>query len=398
MSHIVEFSVNGLAGRNGECAFRLNDDLNIFFGLNGCGKTSLLKILHSAMSGDASILRTVPFRSASVRIYSRTYDIVVTRSIEKQPAPDSQMELEPRVKSAVDEVATIRRRLSGSIFRRPMHDRQLEWNTDQVHIKTKRWRHRYLPTSRLYTDSGSLPLSLDLNDPFTDSTLEENLDAFFGQTLSRLWLQYSSELLSKVGEAQENAIAAILRDVFDSDLQSDNKVDDIDLERAYRRASKFLAGRSSTSVLGSEEEFNSKYQTNSGLRAVVNEIYTVEGKIEAITVSRDRLQQLIQTMFSGPKSVRFTDQAIRIETAENEDIGIAKLSSGEKHVLKLFIEALLVEDSSILIDEPELSLHLDWQRRLVNDLRLLNSGAQYILASHSPDIMADVDDSKIFRL
>jgi len=51
-----------------------------------------------------------------------------------------------------------------------------------------------------------------------------------------------------------------------------------------------------------------------------------------------------------------------------------------------------------MIDEPELSLHVDWQRRLVENMTLLNPSAQYIFATHSPEIMADVDDSKIFRL
>ena len=64
MSHIVEFSISGLAGRKDVYSQVLDRHLNVFFGLNGSGKTSLLKILHSAMSGESRILRNVPFSSA----------------------------------------------------------------------------------------------------------------------------------------------------------------------------------------------------------------------------------------------------------------------------------------------------------------------------------------------
>ncbi len=87
MSHVLEFQIEGLAGRGDVTAIKLNRDLNIFFGFNGSGKTSLLKILHSAMLADASLLRSVPFRAAEVKIYSKTYNCVIKRSIQKNEAP-----------------------------------------------------------------------------------------------------------------------------------------------------------------------------------------------------------------------------------------------------------------------------------------------------------------------
>jgi AAA15 family ATPase/GTPase len=66
MSHIMKFSIKELAGRKKEYTRILNEDINIFFGLNGSGKTSLLKILHAAMSMDRDILRNVPFKQANI--------------------------------------------------------------------------------------------------------------------------------------------------------------------------------------------------------------------------------------------------------------------------------------------------------------------------------------------
>jgi predicted ATP-dependent endonuclease of OLD family len=52
----------------------------------------------------------------------------------------------------------------------------------------------------------------------------------------------------------------------------------------------------------------------------------------------------------------------------------------------------------IIIDEPELSMHIDWQHDLLAALRVLNPQCQIIVATHSPEVMADVPDDKIFRL
>jgi ABC-type cobalamin/Fe3+-siderophores transport system ATPase subunit len=59
MSYITEFSICDLAGSDKVYSQKLNKDVNVFFGLNGSGKTSLLKILHSATSDDTNILVNV---------------------------------------------------------------------------------------------------------------------------------------------------------------------------------------------------------------------------------------------------------------------------------------------------------------------------------------------------
>src|SRR5260221_196057 len=83
MAHITYFSIEGLAGRKEPCSYSLNKEINVFFGVNGSGKTSLLKILHSAVSGDAAILLNVPFKRAMVHVYSKTHDIEFVRTLEK---------------------------------------------------------------------------------------------------------------------------------------------------------------------------------------------------------------------------------------------------------------------------------------------------------------------------
>lgn len=114
--------------------------------------------------------------------------------------------------------------------------------------------------------------------------------------------------------------------------------------------------------------------------------------------SRDMLQKLISKMFTANKSIHFGDKSIQVKSMSGEDIGLATLSSGEKHLLKILVESLLIGDSSLIIDEPEISMHIDWQKDLVSSIRALNADAQLIFATHSPEIMADISDDKIFRI
>jgi len=131
---------------------------------------------------------------------------------------------------------------------------------------------------------------------------------------------------------------------------------------------------------------------------VVHDIDVVENSISAAMTSRNSLQDLISNMFTANKKIRFTDESIEVNTLSGEKIGLASLSSGEKHLLRILVQALLIGESSLMIDEPEISLHVDWQKALIHSMRTLNPDAQLILATHSPEIMVDVADDKIFRI
>ena len=66
-----------------------------------------------------------------------------------------------------------------------------------------------------------------------------------------------------------------------------------------------------------------------------------------------------------------------------------RLSSGEKQLLLIFATVLAQEcrPAILLMDEPELSLHFDWQSGLIADIRRLNPHVQLILSTHSPAII-----------
>lgn len=72
-----------------------------------------------------------------------------------------------------------------------------------------------------------------------------------------------------------------------------------------------------------------------------------------------------------------------------------KLSSGEKQVLILLTESLLQggESKIFIADEPELSLHIDWQSKILPSIRNLNANAQIIVATHSPEVAGEYPDN-----
>jgi predicted ATP-dependent endonuclease of OLD family len=401
MSHIVEFSITGLAGRKDVYARTLDRHVNVFFGLNGSGKTSLLKILHSAMSSDPRSLRNVPFRDAEVKVYSIYYDRVFTHTISMEPTkPAKRMELEADTSELFSSFAEYLDFSSDEVLRRiVLADRELPAWTEEPDIRSedqRGWAHRYLPTSRLYLGRRTVESKLLRSSPGALS--EDWLDQYYAETLQSLWRDYYHDILAAASEAQEDGLASILKAVLSGKKQPKETLRKVDLETAYDRVAKFLQRQGSPGILGSLETFKKHYEENPQLRNVVSDINEIEKRIAEATAPRDKLQTLIQNMFAVNKTVHFRDRSIDVVTDDEEEIGLSTLSSGEKHVLRIFIETLLAEGNTILIDEPELSMHVDWQRELIATMRQLNRSAQIILATHSPEIMADVSDDRIFRL
>ena len=67
------------------------------------------------------------------------------------------------------------------------------------------------------------------------------------------------------------------------------------------------------------------------------------------------------------------------------------LSSGEKQLLVILLTALVQDNRPgvLFMDEPEISLHIEWQKRLITLIRTLNPNVQIILCTHSPAIIMD---------
>ena len=131
------------------------------------------------------------------------------------------------------------------------------------------------------------------------------------------------------------------------------------------------------------------YQVNIGNR-IIAELQA--GRTEAaqqLSEKKTRVQDLVDDLFAetGKRIVR-TENEIRF-TQIGETLMPYQLSSGEKQMLAILL-TVLVEDNQpyvLFMDEPEVSLHIEWQKRLIDLCRELNPNVQIILTTHSPAVV-----------
>jgi ABC-type cobalamin/Fe3+-siderophores transport system ATPase subunit len=388
VAHIVEFKVTGLAGRAKPIRRKLDRHVNVFFGLNGSGKTSLLRILDAAMAGTVGTLRQVPFETAEVSIYSEKREMVFTRSIKKSA-----------LQTRTGEVVTADQLVYQVDIESQSQERSAWTTTPEVpHGGSGSFTHTFLPITRMYAPqvtSRSVLALRELHGRETASFVEQQLNEGYADSLQRLWNQYISTIQVKVRQAQAEGLANILRAVLSS-REGEHK-EEVDPAVAFSRISSFLRRQGSPQALPSARTFTSRYREDPRLRSVVADIDQVEREIEEAMSPRTKLQQLIARLFTG-KEVRFGDRGIEVLTANEGTFDVGQLSSGEKQVLLLLIDVLRVGSNTLLIDEPELSMHVDWQQTLIRSMRELNPNAQLIMATHSPEVMADVADRHIFSI
>ena len=134
------------------------------------------------------------------------------------------------------------------------------------------------------------------------------------------------------------------------------------------------------------------YQVNIGNRII--ELLTSgvpEDQLKATEVSRPktRFQDLIDDLFqeTGKKIIRKSNE---IQFEQDGDILTPyQLSSGEKQMLVILLTVLVQDNQhcTLFMDEPEISLHVEWQQRLISLIRCLNPNVQIILTTHSPALI-----------
>lgn len=99
------------------------------------------------------------------------------------------------------------------------------------------------------------------------------------------------------------------------------------------------------------------------------------------------------------KKIKFKEQKMFFENGDKK-IELEQLSSGEKQLLIILLNVLLQDkkDYILLMDEPEISLHITWQQMLIEKILLLNPNCQLIIATHSPSVFGKGWRDKIVRM
>jgi predicted ATP-dependent endonuclease of OLD family len=152
------------------------------------------------------------------------------------------------------------------------------------------------------------------------------------------------------------------------------------------------------------------YQVNLSNRMV--ELFTsgdpkAAEKVKELANKKSHFQDIVDDLFRETGKTIKRDQNELYFDSYGETISCYKLSSGEKQMLIILL-TVLVQDSRpfvLFMDEPEASLHIEWQQRLLELMVSLNPNVQIILTTHSPavimngwsDRVTDVEDIEVDR-
>ena len=150
------------------------------------------------------------------------------------------------------------------------------------------------------------------------------------------------------------------------------------------------------------------YQVNLSNRMVelfTNHAPDAAAKVQELASEKTHFLDIVDDLFSETGKTIKRDQNELCFDSYGETISPYKLSSGEKQMLIILL-TVLVQDKRpfvLFMDEPEVSLHVEWQQRLLELLIDLNPNVQVILTTHSPavimngwsDRVTDVEDIEI---
>ncbi len=136
------------------------------------------------------------------------------------------------------------------------------------------------------------------------------------------------------------------------------------------------------------------YQVNIGNRII--ECLTsgdsdAQSRAAQLSYPKKHFQDMVDELFGETeKKIIRTNNEILFEQ-DGDTLYPYQLSSGEKQILVILLTVLIQDNRHgvLFMDEPEVSLHVEWQQRLISLIRMLNPNVQIVLSTHSPALVMD---------
>ena len=431
---IEYFEIAGLHGHR-HLNIPIEDNKIILVGENGTGKTTVLRLLYYCLSGQWNALRRHNFSSLAVGIGGARYEVtreqlgtggerldpraVVTLPAElprlvrelvlRRERGRSWTDLSPLFERDGTEAGTVLRHLLSEPDPPPKSRKELDRVRSQIG-EALDCQFLYLPTYRRIEQEFSLIFD-DAEEferrhrqprprPGDKQTYTEliqfgmgdveravaetvaRLKEFAREGLNTLTLGYLGDVVdgvytrvdvSEIRRASDDTIESVLGRIEESILSAEQKRHLLELIHPVRRGDALtphamVICHYSLKLLHFQEQLRQKESRLSAFCVVCNE-YLGQGK---------RFAYNSGTFSFGIEQVR--------EGAGRAVIELRHLSSGEKQIVSLFSHLCLSEHPRhfVLIDEPELSLSVPWQRRFLQDVCNEDFCAGLVAATHSP--------------
>jgi predicted ATP-dependent endonuclease of OLD family len=410
MFKLKEIEIHGFwQSRTATAALR--DDVNIIIGKNGTGKTTFMNIAHAVLTVDLDALFENAFRSVTLTLSDgkRTRTVRADRrELETTPFAMIEYHISNRRFSAPLIGGDDSRTLSPSSRRRAAEEAQK--------IKNELSSLVAVASLSVYRIGGE-----------TDPEVRERMSRRYTSTVDMRLLSLMQRLTQyqlELSNAAREISSELQRDVLTSLLYAEEKDRhrgySLDFDEVVERQNLVSAYRQ-LGVGGNEvakkiqEHLAAVGTTVKNLRQMSEargkgdakipslpvdfaalEAFKLTSKVVAKSLDAERrtkeifsqVDLFLRTLKSFIADKTFTFSTGELSVSTEGPIPLAKLSSGEKQLLILFIEALLQRQHAyiFLADEPELSLHIAWQRNIISAIRSINPNAQIIVATHSPEI------------
>ena len=162
-----------------------------------------------------------------------------------------------------------------------------------------------------------------------------------------------------------------------------------------------------------EKNFKNKQEIERITTEIVNGNINEASKIKGLKENEEIIKADVYQALNNFRNIidsmfKDTNKKINLELIEesfsisssNGELKLIDLSSGEKQVLIIFLTILLKEHKPyiLIMDEPENSLHSEWQIHFINNIRKLNKNVQLIIATHNPLLMLDREGDEIGKI
>ena len=424
-SYFIEsFKIEKLWGYR-DIDLTFNNNVNILIGVNGSGKTTILNLLHSILSADLPSLSNFNFQHAKIKLrgFKRKSVRTITAKIN---AADSSLELgigKNKFPLNINAISGRRfpgthndetiKTVPGSVFRYALKEKIIaqELYNELTTLVPIVW----LPVSRRLPvtehEEERYPKTIPLES--VDVRLEELLEG-----LSHYYSRLNTRLSERYKEFEHQVLSVILysKDLDRLDLTPSllTEIEKGQLLGAFE-ASGLLNKQIRSKIddhFAAAEKVVKRIGENPGVfeeedilvlpligrtKTMVEYARKLEKDREDIFAPLRRYEKIVDS-FLNDKSIKVDESGnLKIESSSSSDLNSHHLSSGEKQILILLTQALLTVDEPVvyIADEPELSLHVTWQEKLLESIVALGGQKQIIVATHSPDIVGKFHDKVI---
>lgn len=366
---IISMEVDGLHGSN-SAQLKFNEDLNIITGRNGAGKTTILKLLWYILSGNIS-LAVNEIKFDRVMIKTSEYECTIERFDEN--ASKVIWKDETGLTTIFEDMYEEEKlHINGKKFSRLITSAQKQ---GEVLLREK-GASLFFPTFRRIEGGFSIESKNSINSfskrPGVTDSLEE--------VLSDLSRQLSNRNHQFVASVSTKDIELLLIRKFSEFSEEVN----------------YLQQQISNDAIS---KIKNSRLNNIDAQNILDEVQIKIEDLEKIRNKKmqpfDALKDLVLNFFkhSGVKLGDKGNNSFNIGDTVHT-INSNLLSAGEKQMLSFIAYNTFYQNTIFIIDEPELSLHVDWQRQLLPTLMKQDTSNQFIVATHSPFIYSKYPDKE----